>query len=92
MTAWYVYLQSLIQAFKILGQDVNVTVITDPVHLHSQIPHNVSLKSRVLCKPYKNPCSLHLLLRGILVPQLLKEPAMKTSLPPPAQRMTVGLA
>ena len=92
MTAWYVYLQSLIQAFKIFGQDVNIKVIIDPVHLHSQIPHNVSLQSRVLCKPCKNHRSLHLLLRGILVPQLLKEPAMKTSLPPPAQRMTVGLA
>lgn len=34
----------------------------------------------------------HLLMSGILVLQLLKDPEMKTSLPPSAQRMTVGRA
>lgn len=34
----------------------------------------------------------YLLMSGILVLQLLKDPEMKTSLPPSAQRMTVGRA
>ena len=35
---------------------------------------------------------LHLLISGILVLQLLKDPEMKTSLPPSDQRITVGRA
>lgn len=34
----------------------------------------------------------HLLMRGILLAQLLKDPEMKTSLPSPVQRKTVGLS
>ncbi len=63
--------------------------------------YEVTVASRRMCK---SDCACHkrlfvdrrahryLLFMGILLLQLLKEPVMYTSLPPPAQRITVGWA